>query len=92
LDRLYLYIWHAADKDKRVSLALSGLWDFGSSLVPGFQARAKWRPVGTVVTVFQSALHQVPWNDHTTLSLFACFGYIAVCLLVGIKWFKWEAR
>jgi ABC-2 type transport system permease protein len=75
-----------------VALALSGLWSIGGPLGSGFQEFAKWTPVGTVVTIFQSALHQVAWNLATTLSLIACFGYIVLFLLIGIKWFKWEAR
>lgn len=75
-----------------VALALSGLWGVSGTLGSGFQAFARWTPVGTVIPIFQSALHQVAWSTDTTLSLLACFGYIAVCLLIGIKWFKWEVR
>jgi ABC-2 type transport system permease protein len=74
-----------------VALALSGLWGVSGTLGSSFQSFAKWMPVGTVIPIFQSALHQMAWNRHTTLSLLACFGYIAVCLFIGIKWFKWEA-
>jgi ABC-2 type transport system permease protein len=75
-----------------VALALCGLWGISGTLGTGFQMFARWTPVGAVIPIFQSALHQVPWNSDITLSLCACFGYIAVCLVIGIKWFKWEAR
>jgi ABC-2 type transport system permease protein len=75
-----------------VALALSGLCGISGTLGAGFQLFARWTPVGTVIPIFQSALHQVSWNSDTTLNLFACLVYIAVCLIVGIKWFKWEAR
>jgi ABC-2 type transport system permease protein len=75
-----------------VALALSGLWGISSTLGSAVQTFAQWTPVGTVITIFQSALHQVAWTDHTTSSLLACLGYIAACLSIGIKFFEWEAR
>ncbi len=75
-----------------VALALSGLWGFAGTMGTGFQAYARWTPVGTVIAVFQGAVHQAAWNGDTTLSLLVCFAYIAVCLTAGIKWFKWDSR
>ena len=75
-----------------VALALSGLWGFAGTMGSGFQAYARWTPVGTVIAVFQGAVHQAAWNGYTTMSLLVCLAYIAVCLTLGIKWFRWEAR
>jgi ABC-2 type transport system permease protein len=75
-----------------VTLALSGLWGFAGTMGSGFQAYARWTPVGTVITVFQGAVHEVAWTGYTTMSLLVCIAYIAVCLTLGIKWFSWEAR
>ncbi len=74
------------------ALLLTGLLGNSGILGDTFQTFSKWTPVGTIMSVFQSVLHQVAWNGHTTLSLFACFGYIVLCGFIGIKWFQWEAR
>jgi len=52
---------------------------------------SEWTPVGTVMTVFQSAVHQTAWDSHSWLSLAACFGYVVVCAGMGIRWFRWDA-
>lgn len=75
-----------------VALLLSGLLGTSGVLGSSFETFAKWTPVGVAITVFQSVLHQVAWNGHTTLSLLACLGYIIVCSFIGIRWFQWEAR
>jgi len=74
------------------ALLLTGLLGNSGILGDTFQTFSKWTPVGTIMSVFQSVLHQVAWDGHTTLSLLACFGYIAVCGFIGIRWFQWEAR
>lgn len=50
-----------------------------------------WSPVGTIITVFLSVMHQAVWNNQTSFALLACFGYIAVFAFLGIKWFQWNA-
>jgi ABC-2 type transport system permease protein len=75
-----------------VVLFMSGFLGISGALGSTFQTFAYWTPVGTITAIFQSVLHQAAWNGHTTLSLLACFGYIAVCGFIGIKWFQWEAR
>lgn len=74
------------------ALLLTGLLGVSGALGGSFQTFAKWTPVGTIITVFQSVLHQIAWNGHTTLSLLACFGYIVVFGYAGVKWFKWDAQ
>lgn len=75
-----------------IALFLLGL--LGSTGVLGntIQTISKWTPIGTVIAILQSALHQTQWTGHTSLSLLACFGYIFVFSFIGIKWFKWESR
>lgn len=75
-----------------IALFLCAFIGLSGQLGSTFQTFAKWTPVGVVISIFQSTLHQVAWNGHTTLSLMACFGYVIVCGFVGIKWFQWEAR
>jgi ABC-2 type transport system permease protein len=75
-----------------VALLLSGLLGPSGALGSTFENISKWTPVGTVIAVFESALHQTAWDGHTWLSLLACLGYIAVCSAIGIKWFRWDAN
>lgn len=75
-----------------VALLLSGLLGPSGTLGTTFKSISEWTPVGTVIAVFQSALHQTAWDSHTWLSLLACFGYIFVCTAIGIKWFKWDSQ
>jgi ABC-2 type transport system permease protein len=53
---------------------------------------SKWSPLGTVIAILQSALHQTQWTGQTSLALLACFGYIIIFSFLGIKWFRWESR
>jgi ABC-2 type transport system permease protein len=75
-----------------VALLLSGLLGPSGALGSTFQNISQWTPVGVVITVFQSAPHQMAWDGQTWLSLLACFGYIVVCAAIGIRWFKWDAQ
>jgi ABC-2 type transport system permease protein len=74
-----------------VALLLSGLLGPSGVLGSTFESISKWTPVGTIISVFQSALHQTAWNGHTSLSLLACFGYVIVFSAIGIIWFQWDA-
>lgn len=74
------------------ALLITGLLGVSGFLGSSFETFAKWTPVGTIIAIFQSVLHQTAWDGHTWLSLLACFGYIVVFGFIGIKWFKWEAR
>lgn len=74
------------------ALLLSGLLGQSEILGATFKNISEWTPVGVIIAVFQSALHQTSWDGTTWLSLLACFGYIVVCTVVGIVWFKWDAQ
>ena len=74
-----------------VALLLSGLLGPSGVLGDTFKNISQWTPVGTIITVFQSALHQTAWDGHTWWSLLACFGYVVICSAAGIKWFQWDA-
>jgi ABC-2 type transport system permease protein len=73
-------------------LIFLGLWGQSGQLGSGLESVARWTPVGTVITVFAGVLSPAAWTGTDTLSLLICFGYIAVCAAVGIRWFKWDAR
>ncbi len=74
------------------ALLLSGLLGPSGILGSTFQNISKWTPVGTIISVFQSALHETAWNGHTSLSLLACFGYVIVFSAIGIIWFQWDTN
>jgi len=74
------------------ALLLTGLLGVSGVLGSTFQTFSKWTPVGTIMAVFQGALHQAPWDGHSWLSLLACFGYIVIFAGIGIKWFRWDAQ
>lgn len=75
-----------------IALLLLGILGPDGVLGNTFETISKWSPLGTVITVLQSALHQTQWTGHTSLVLLACFGYIIVFSFMGIKWFHWEYR
>lgn len=75
-----------------IALLLLGILGPSGILGSTFSTISTWSPLGTVITVLQSSLHQISWSGHTSLALFACFGYIIVFSFIGIKWFQWEAR
>jgi len=75
-----------------VALLLTGLLGPSGALGSALQNISKWTPVGTIITIFQSALHQTAWDNHTWLCLLACFGYIVIFAAIGIKWFKWDTN
>lgn len=53
---------------------------------------ARDRERGVLVAIFDSASHQSAWDAQAWLRLLACLGYIAVGSVVGIRWFRWDAR
>ncbi|MDA8276675.1 MAG: ABC transporter permease [Actinomycetota bacterium] len=71
---------------------LTGLLGVSGVLGETFQSFAKWTPVGTIMAIFQAALSQTQWDEHTSLALLACFGYIVVFGFIGVRYFKWDAR
>lgn len=73
------------------ALLISGLLGQSGILGNSFQNISKWTPVGTIITVFESALHQISWSGHSWLSLLACFGYVIIFSTIGIFWFKWDS-
>ncbi len=73
-------------------LLISGLLGPSGILGSTFQNISKWTPVGTIISVFESALHQVTWDGHSWLSLLTCFGYVIVFSSIGIIWFKWDSN
>lgn len=74
------------------ALLLTGLLGPNGTLGSTIQTISKWTPVGTVMTIFEGALHEVAWNGQSWLSLLVCFGYIVMCASIGIVWFRWDAK
>jgi ABC-2 type transport system permease protein len=75
-----------------IALLLLGILGPDGILGNTFETISKWTPLGTVIAILQSGLHQTQWTGHTSLALLACAGYVIVFSFIGIKWFKWEAR
>ncbi len=76
-----------------VFIALIFLGLFGQSGVLGaaWESISKWTPVGVVMTLFAGVLDPSSWGSRQTLSVLACFGYVAFFAAIGIRWFRWEA-
>lgn len=75
-----------------IGLMLFGIFGLSGIAGPTLQNISEWTPVGSVITVLQSAFNQTAWSGHTSIELATCFGYIIFCSAIGIKWFQWEAR
>ncbi len=52
----------------------------------------KWSPYGTVKQIISASLQPGSWDMHTTVSLLVTIGYALVFSVMGIKWFRWNAR
>lgn len=67
---------------------------FGHTGILGttMESIAKWTPVGAVLSLFSIVLGSTSWTGHDTLALAICAVYIAVFAVIGIRWFKWDAR
>jgi ABC-2 type transport system permease protein len=74
-----------------IALMLTGLLGLSGALGHTVEEIAKWSPFGTIITVFAGIPGLGSWNNHTSLVLLACFGYIVVFSFIGIRWFKWDA-
>jgi ABC-2 type transport system permease protein len=72
-------------------LTLVGLLGMSGVIGDNIKTVSMWSPVGTIITVFLSAMHQTDWNSNSFYSLLACFGYILVFATLGIKYFQWDA-
>ena len=74
------------------ALLLTGLLGVSGVLGTTLQSFAKWTPVGTIMAIFQAALSKTPWDGHTTLSLLASLGYVAIFGYIGVRYFQWDGR
>jgi ABC-2 type transport system permease protein len=75
-----------------IALIFLGLEGQSGSLGHTWDTIARWSPVGTLMRLFVAVLNTSGWDSHDLASLGAVFGYIIVCAVVGIRWFKWEVR
>jgi ABC-2 type transport system permease protein len=75
-----------------IGLILLGTFGQSGTLGSGWEAIARWSPVGAVMTLFAAVLKLSAWDSRDTLTLLACGGYIVLCAAIGIRWFQWDAR
>lgn len=53
---------------------------------------AKWSPVGAMINLYAGVLNLSGWGWTDTNGLIATTGYIIIGAIIGIRWFRWEAR
>lgn len=75
-----------------IVLLLLGL--LGSTAVLGdtMKAISDWSPVGALILLYVGVLDPSAWGWAQTDALIATLIYIVVGVIVGIRWFRWEAR
>jgi ABC-2 type transport system permease protein len=83
---------NAAARIVFIGLIFLGLFGQSGTLGAAWETIAQWTPVGVVMTLFAGVLDLSAWGSRETLSMVACFGYIAFFVAIGIRWFQWEAR
>lgn len=66
----------------------------GSSGILGDTMRgiSDWSPVGALINLYGGVLNTANWSWTDTNGLIATVGYIVVGAVIGIRWFRWEAR
>jgi ABC-2 type transport system permease protein len=73
-----------------VILLLLGLLGATGILGDVVQSIAGWSPVGALMILFSDVLNGSGWADRDVYALLACAGYVVVCTVVGIRWFRWD--
>jgi ABC-2 type transport system permease protein len=75
-----------------VVLLLLGL--LGSTRVLGDLAKtiADWSPVGAIITLYGGVLNLGAWGWPETTGLIASVAYVLLGTVIGIRWFRWDAR
>lgn len=74
------------------ALIFLGIFGLTGILGTTVESIAKWTPVGAVISLFSIVLSSTSWTSHDTLALATCAVYIVVFAVIGIRWFKWDAR
>jgi ABC-2 type transport system permease protein len=82
---------NAAARIVFILLIFLGLFGQSGVLGAAWESISKWTPVGVVMTLFAGVLDLSSWGSRQTLSVLACFGYVAFFAAIGIRWFRWEA-
>jgi ABC-2 type transport system permease protein len=83
---------NAAGRGLFVVLAALALLGQGGALGGAWAEIAPYTPVGAIMTLYARVLDVAAWSTRDTESLLACAAYIAAGAVIGIRWFRWEAR
>lgn len=75
-----------------IVLLLLGILGGTGILGDAFKAIAAWTPVGALMNLFSDTLSGAAWAAQDAFGLVACAAYIIVFAVIGIRWFRWEAR
>jgi ABC-2 type transport system permease protein len=52
----------------------------------------KWTPYGSVKRLVAAGMQPSGWNAQTAVTLLVALGYGGIFSLLGIRWFRWDAR
>jgi len=83
---------NAAGRILFIVLILLGLLGASGTLGDTVKSISTWSPVGALSQLFSAVLDLSSWSLTDTGTLLACFGYVAVFGVIGIKWFRWDPR
>lgn len=75
-----------------IVLVLLGIVAASGLLGDTLKTIGAWSPVGALMTLFSDILNWTSWSSQDSYSLLACIGYVVVFSVVGIRWFRWDAR
>lgn len=82
----------AAGRGVYIVLILLGLLGISGLLGSVVETISQWSPMGALVDVMLSVIHEQSWNAMTSYSLLTVFPYLIVFVFIGIRWFRWDAR
>jgi ABC-2 type transport system permease protein len=75
-----------------VSGMILSLYDKAKKLPPEYATMFHWSPYSTINTVVAAGMDPSTWDAQVTNALLATIGYIVVCLVIGVKNFRWETK
>jgi ABC-2 type transport system permease protein len=75
-----------------IILLLLGVLGATGVLGDTMQVVGEWSPVGALMTLFSHVLIPSASTGADAYAAFVCIGYVVVFAVIGIRWFRWDAR
>jgi ABC-2 type transport system permease protein len=75
-----------------VVLLLLGLLGSSGALGATWTTISQWSPIGAIITLYEAVINLAAWDWVDTNAVIASVGYIVVGTVIGIRFFRWEAR